>query len=64
MSDQAGFKPPKVQLNIPLLTSVPVLVVGGVIAAFIFFWFFCRIEPTVFSSAYALILSEERLKED
>jgi regulator of protease activity HflC (stomatin/prohibitin superfamily) len=39
------FKPPKVQLNIPLMTSVPVLVMGVLIAGFIFFWFFCRIEP-------------------
>ncbi len=45
MSDQVEFKPPKVKLNIPLLTSVPALLVVGVVAAFIFLWFFCRIEP-------------------
>ena len=45
MSDSMEFKPPKVQLNIPLMTSVPVLIVGALIAAFIFIWFFCRIEP-------------------
>ncbi|MDF7826244.1 SPFH domain-containing protein [Pontiellaceae bacterium B12227] len=45
MSDHIDFKPPQVKLNIPLLTSLPVLIVGGVIAAFVFFWFFCRIEP-------------------
>ena len=45
MSDQIDFKSPQVQLNIPLLTSIPVLVIGGVIAAVFFFWFFCRIEP-------------------
>ncbi len=45
MSESIQFKPPKVQLNIPLLTAVPVLVMGVLIAAFIFFWFFCRIEP-------------------
>jgi regulator of protease activity HflC (stomatin/prohibitin superfamily) len=46
MSEPIQFKPPKVQLNIPLLTSVPVLVVGALIAVFIIFWFFCRIEPS------------------
>ena len=45
MSDPIDFKPPKVQLNLPLLTSIPVLVVGLLAAAIIFFWFFCRIEP-------------------
>ncbi|NNJ71393.1 MAG: hypothetical protein HKP10_08945 [Kiritimatiellales bacterium] len=45
MDNNADFKPPKVQLNIPLLTSIPVLVVGALITGFIFFWFFCRIEP-------------------
>ncbi len=45
MSDQVQFKPPQVRLNIPLLTSVPALIVGGVLAVFIFVWFFCRIEP-------------------
>lgn len=45
MSDSMEFKPPKVKLNIPLLSSVPALVVGGVVALFIFIWFFCRIEP-------------------
>lgn len=45
MSEHIEFKPPKVQLNIPLLTSVPVLIVGALIGAFIFIWFFCRIEP-------------------
>ncbi len=45
MDNNAEFKPPRVQLNIPLLTSIPVLVVGALIAGFIFFWFFCRIEP-------------------
>ncbi|HSR87538.1 MAG TPA: hypothetical protein VLL07_01180, partial [Pontiella sp.] len=45
MSGPIEFKPPNVKLNIPLLTSVPVLIVGALIAAFIFIWFFCRIEP-------------------
>ncbi len=45
MSDSVEFKPPKVQLNIPLLTSVPGIIVAGLIAVFIFVWFFCRIEP-------------------
>ncbi|MDF7798902.1 SPFH domain-containing protein [Pontiellaceae bacterium B1224] len=45
MSNQVEFKPPKVQLNLPLLTSIPVLMIGGLIAAFVFVWFFCRIEP-------------------
>ena len=36
MSEPIQFKPPKVQLNIPLLTSVPILVVGMLIAAFVF----------------------------
>lgn len=45
MSEQADFKPPKVQLNLPLLTSVPILLTGAVITVLVFFWFFCRIEP-------------------
>lgn len=45
MSGPIEFKPPKVQLNLPLLTAIPVLIVGALIAAFIFIWFFCRIEP-------------------
>jgi regulator of protease activity HflC (stomatin/prohibitin superfamily) len=45
MSEPIQFKPPNVQLNIPWLASVPVFVVGALIAAFVFFWFFCRIEP-------------------
>jgi regulator of protease activity HflC (stomatin/prohibitin superfamily) len=45
MDRDADFKPPKVRLNLPLLTSVPILVTMLLIAAFIFFWFFCRIEP-------------------
>ncbi len=45
MSDQVDFRPPKVQFNIPLLTSVPALIVAILVAAFIFIWFFCRIEP-------------------
>jgi regulator of protease activity HflC (stomatin/prohibitin superfamily) len=45
MSDPIEFKPPRVQLNVPLLTSVPVLIAGALIAAVIFIWFFCRIEP-------------------
>lgn len=45
MSTDADFRPPKVKLNIPLLTSVPVLLIGALIAGFVFFWFFCRIEP-------------------
>ena len=46
MSEPIQFKPPNVQLNIPLLTSVPILVGGALVAAFVFFWFFCRIEPS------------------
>jgi regulator of protease activity HflC (stomatin/prohibitin superfamily) len=45
MSNSIEFKPPKVQLNLPWLASVPVLIVGALIVAFIFIWFFCRIEP-------------------
>jgi regulator of protease activity HflC (stomatin/prohibitin superfamily) len=45
MSDIMDFKPPNMKLNIPLLTSIPVLIIGGLIAAVVFFWFFCRIEP-------------------
>ncbi len=45
MSDIVDFKPPQVKLNIPLLTSIPVLIIGGLIATVFFFWFFCRIEP-------------------
>ncbi len=45
MSDPIEFKPPKVRLNLPLLASAPVLVVGALVGAFVFFWFFCRIEP-------------------
>ncbi|HSR88323.1 MAG TPA: SPFH domain-containing protein [Pontiella sp.] len=45
MSDPIEFKPPKVQLNLPWLASVPVLIVGTLIAAFIVIWVFCRIEP-------------------
>ena len=45
MSEHIDFKPPQVKLNIPLLTSVPFLVLGMAAAAIVFFWFFCRIEP-------------------
>lgn len=45
MSDQIEFKPPKVQLNAAWLASVPVLVVGALVAGVVFFWVFCRIEP-------------------
>ena len=45
MSNPIEFKPPKVQLNLPWLASVPVLIVGALIAAFIVIWVFCRIEP-------------------
>ncbi len=45
MSESIEFKPPKVKLNLPLLTSLPVLIVGPLVAIFIFFWFFWRIEP-------------------
>lgn len=45
MSDSNSFKPPKVRLNIPLLSSVPVLAVIIAAGALFFFWFFCRIEP-------------------
>ncbi len=45
MSNQVDFEPPKVQLNLPLLTSIPILAVFALAAGLIFFWFFCRIEP-------------------
>ncbi len=45
MSDFKNGKPPKVMLNIALFTSLPVIIGGGLFALFIFFWFFCRIEP-------------------
>jgi len=61
MSEHIEFKPPKVQLNIPLLTSVPVLVVGALIAAFIFIWFFCRIEPTAGEIAVLIRKTGENL---
>jgi len=45
MNMDVDFKPPKVQLNLPLLTSIPILVVMAIAAGLVFFWFFCRIEP-------------------
>ncbi|MEE9369104.1 MAG: SPFH domain-containing protein [Pontiella sp.] len=45
MDNPIDFKPPKVQLNLPLLTSIPILLTGVIIAGVVFFWFFCRIEP-------------------
>ena len=45
MSSQIQFKPPKLKLGVSLQMSLPVLIVGGLIALFIFVWFFCRIEP-------------------
>jgi len=45
MSENIEFKPPNVRLNIPLLASLPVVVVGALMALFVFVWFFCRIEP-------------------
>lgn len=45
MSEQIDFKPPKVRLNIPMLTVIPVVVAGALMALFFFVWFFCRIEP-------------------
>ena len=45
MSDTVEFRPPKARLNLPVLPVIPVLVVSGALALFIFVWFFCRIEP-------------------
>ena len=45
MSGQIQFKPPRVNLGIPLKMSLPLLIAGGLVALFIFVWFFCRIEP-------------------
>ncbi len=45
MSMDAEFRPPKVKLNVPLLTSIPVVLVAALVGGVFFFWFFCRIEP-------------------
>jgi regulator of protease activity HflC (stomatin/prohibitin superfamily) len=45
VSEQIQFKPPTVKLNLPLVTSIPALVVAGLVGLVIFIWFFCRIEP-------------------
>ncbi len=45
MRGQVDFKPPKIQLKLPVLHFVPVLVAGAFVALFVFIWFFCRIEP-------------------
>ncbi|MBN2163553.1 MAG: hypothetical protein JXR25_16365 [Pontiellaceae bacterium] len=45
MSGSAGFKPPKVKVNIAILTSVPGMAIALLFGAFFFFWVFCRIEP-------------------
>lgn len=46
MSEPIEFKPPKVRLNLPVLPFIPVVVAGVLMALFVFFWFFCRIEPS------------------
>lgn len=45
MSDTIEFKPQKVRLNLPVLPFIPVIIVGALMALFVFVWFFCRIEP-------------------
>jgi hypothetical protein len=46
MSDSIDFKPPGVRLNLPAMPLIPLAVVGILMGLFIFFWFFCRIEPS------------------
>lgn len=45
MSDFNEVRPPKSVRNLALLSSLPVLIGGGLFALFVFVWFFCRIEP-------------------
>jgi len=45
MSEPIKFKPPNVRLNLPVLSLIPVAIVGTLMALFVFAWFFCRIEP-------------------
>ncbi len=46
MSESIEFKPPNVRLNLPVLPFIPVVIVGALMALFVFIWFFCRIEPS------------------
>ena len=45
MNRDADFKPPRIKFSLPVKASLPALVAGALLAGFVFFWFFCRIEP-------------------
>ena len=61
MGEQIKFEPPKVRLNLPMLSFIPVLVVGALIALFVLVWFFCRIEPSAGQIAVLIRKTGENL---
>lgn len=62
MSEPIEFKPPNVRLNLSLLPIIPVVVVGAIMVAVVFFWFFCRIEPGAGQIAVLIRKTGENLK--
>ncbi|RKX42450.1 MAG: hypothetical protein DRP64_09810, partial [Verrucomicrobia bacterium] len=62
MGEQIEFKPPTVRLNLSVLPFVPVVVVGALMALFVFIWFFCRIEPSAGQIAVMIRKTGENLR--
>jgi len=62
MSEHIEFKPPNVRLNLSVLPLIPVVIVGALMALFVFVWFFCRIEPSAGQIAVMIRKTGENLR--
>jgi len=64
MSHTVKFKPPIKSINLSMLPIIPVVVAGSILAAALFFWFFCRIEPRAGQIAILIRKTGQNLPSD